>query len=165
MTRQEFIDTDWTWWDLYEWCNDQPRCDVFENIYSQEGYDDAINEDVSDNGDNWQNIRDWLYNLPDGYDFYRYDDWGEWHGLDDSDLDDVVTEALTWGDENDVWDDEEDGEGSDEDNDPFEEELLEEEPIGIDDLLSGGVSVAQYLAEHAKSEREARDKMLSELVF
>ena len=47
MTRNEFIDNITEWYELKDFCNDFD-CDVCEDIYDDDDYDDSVEEDIRD---------------------------------------------------------------------------------------------------------------------
>ena len=70
MTRSEFLDNITEWYELKDFCNDFD-CDVCEDIYDDDDYDDCVEEDIRDAiaDYGWRDIRDFLGNLPGGYDY------------------------------------------------------------------------------------------------
>ena len=93
----------------------------------------------------WRSIRDFLADIPTGYDYYRCDGSFDYVGLDDSDFEDYKSRVLDWMDEDDLWEPEE---GEDEDFDPDydffspgeeepepEEPPVEEEDFTVSDLM------------------------------
>lgn len=141
MTRQEFID------DLCDFDQLRDFADTFgyefEDAYTQEQYDIEVDNQVREGGLSWQDIRDYLRNLPDGYDFYIRDRWGDWEGRYSDDIDDLKEAFLNWADdEDDVFDPEEgDEEDQEEEADEREETSEDGEPVPeseftMDDLLS-----------------------------
>lgn len=129
MTRQEFIDDICTWGDLISFCYDED-CDICEDIYSEDSRDDHINEHLVE----WARENDWeelcgkLNDIPDGYDYYYLDDYGEFHGADDGMFDDYKDEVLEWMDNGGWWEDEEE--------EYYEEPTLEEEAYEEDEDLT-----------------------------
>ena len=89
MTRQEFIDNIQYWSELLEFCSDE-GCNYCEDIYDSDQWNDSINDDVYEMArtSSWRTILDVLQGYDDlsGYDYYRRDDYGEWHGLDEDDF-------------------------------------------------------------------------------
>lgn len=143
MTRQEFIDDVCDFQQLVDFANEFEY--EFDDIYSEESYDDMINEELTENDQCWQDVRDWLQNLPDGYDFYIRDRWGDWEGRSSDDIDDLKAEFLNWADDDGgVFDEEYEEEEAEEEELEAEEpesEEPEEEPaletdFTLDDLLS-----------------------------
>jgi len=138
MTRADFEDNVTSFYDLIDWCNDN-NCYVCEDIYYSESYDDYINGQLVDwaRNSDWEELRDSLNDLPNGYEYYLRDEYGDWRGLDDSDFDEFYREALEWGDDNEIWDDDDEEEAPDEDD---EEEYVEEESEDDEPIVEMGVS-------------------------
>lgn len=122
MTRQDFIDNINYWSELLDFCSDED-CDVCEDIYSEDARDDCIDEELVDmaRNNNWRDMYNILDSIPDGYDYYRQDNYGDWVGVDDE-FDDYKDQVLEWMDDGGYWDDEED----EDDTDFFAEELARE---------------------------------------
>lgn len=131
MTRQEFEENVTTFWELLDWCG-ETGCYLYDEVVSEESYNSWINEDMDSrirDGASWQDMLDWLNELPSGYDYYRYSEYSsEWCGLTDYDFDSIWNEALEWGDENNAWDEDEESE------EQTEEEEEEGESIDLPDL-------------------------------
>ena len=111
MTRSEFLDNITEWYELKDFCNDFD-CDVCEDIYDDDDYDDCVEEDIRDAiaDYGWRDIRDFLGNLPSGYDYYRRNSTLDYDGLGDDDFEDYKEDVLEWGDDYGVWEDEEEEE-------------------------------------------------------
>ncbi len=127
MTRQEFIDDITTWSELIDFCHDE-NIDYCDNVYSDERYNDHINDELEDTARNegWQDVRDWLTSLPSGYDYYIEDGYGEWEVADDDAFDDIRGEVIEYMDNNDYWDEDEEEE-IEEYIDPDDEAPVEDE--------------------------------------
>lgn len=143
MTRQEFIDNVVCFEDLRNFCYDETRADeFFENIYDESGKDELVNElmceYVRDN--DWIWMRNWLSDIPDGYEWYRFDDYGDWHVLDDCDFDEIKQEILDSYD----YFEEDDG---DDDNDEEEFAVYEHPPITFDELFAYNHNVMTAVPE------------------
>lgn len=82
MTRTEFLDRMEDFSDLKEFCDDE-RIDVMDDVMDDEERDDYIYNEIHDNSDSWDDLRDWLNGIPTGYDWWERDGWGEWNGLDE----------------------------------------------------------------------------------
>lgn len=119
MTRQEFIDTVDNFDSLMDFARESEF--EFDDIYTEEAYDDCINEELSNTGGHWTDIRDWLNSLPtDGY-FYTHDYNGDWEGRNEYDIEDLKNDFLDWADNRgDIFE-------------PEEEEEEEENPSPWDD--------------------------------
>lgn len=143
MTRQEFIDDVLDFQQLVDFASEFGY--EFDDAYSEESYDDVINDELTENDQGWQDVKDWLNSLPDGYDFYIRDRWGDWEGRSSDDIDDLKEEFLNWADDDGGVFDEEYEEEEAEEEEAEEEELEEEETeeesapetdFTLDDLLS-----------------------------
>lgn len=134
MTRQEFIDGICDFYDLKDWCDDND-CDVCEDIYSEDEFDDYVNNELYDRtrrNDGWQDVLTWLENVPTGYCFY---DTYNREGVDESgyEFDECKARALDWGDDEEIWEEEEIEEECEEEDEEEEEEELE--PIQFEILF------------------------------
>ena len=132
MTREEWIDSMEDFDDLRTWCIDNGVFeDTMYDIYDDYEVDDQVNDDVANCDDSWSNLRDYLNDIPTGYNWYRRDGSFDYVGLTHSDFLDLKQEVLDYLDEyGGYFDDEEEEE---EDLAPFEmpedhEEELEPEP-------------------------------------
>ena len=167
MTRNEFIDNITEWYELKDFCNDFD-CDVCEDIYDDDDYDDSVEEDIRDAiaDYGWRDIRDFLGNLPSGYYYYRRNSAFDYDGLDNDDFEDYKEDVLEWGDDYGAWDDEEeeDEEYADTDDDfldsleeePDEDETIEEEDFSIDDLI-GMCSVVFVAIQNDEVEKQQEE--------
>ena len=123
MTRQEYSADVQTWSELVE-------------IAGEHGYDfsgelvssDRICDDIkerADNigwGDDWESFASWVSDIPQGYDFYSYNDsYDEYSGLSDADFDTNKSELFDWLDENGLFDEDEEDELEPEDEAPDED--------------------------------------------
>lgn len=127
MTRQEFIDKVNDFDQLMEFAGDVGY--DYENVYDSQQYDDRIYDDIHNDDNCWQEVRDWIADLPDGYEFYTQDAWGEWFGHDASDIDDLKQELLEWADDqSDVFDEEDDGSEEEEDAEMEDDQSDEFDP-------------------------------------
>lgn len=136
MTRAEFIDTVNRWSELIEFCSDE-ECDICDDIYSDDERDDYINQrlcDIASDSDDWRSLRDELYDIITGYDYYLYESWTSWYGLTDNDFADYKQRVLEWMDDEDWWDDEDDEEYYEDEffDDDYDEDWFEDEPIPSD---------------------------------
>ena len=136
MTRAEFIDTVNEWWELIDFCSDE-NCEICNDVYSNDDRDSYIDERLSDIADSigdWRSLRDELYNITTGYDYYLYNGWTDWIGLTDEDFEEFKQRVLVWMDNGDYWEEEEDEEEffDDEYYDEDDEDWFEDEPIPSD---------------------------------
>lgn len=99
MTKSEFIEEmRGDIWALYEFCSNNGYDYFYEDLYSDDSRTDRINEEMYDRaGDtDWEDMRSWLNNLESSgnYDWWRTDDWGEWYGVDDDYIDNMIDELV-----------------------------------------------------------------------
>lgn len=152
MNRQEFIDTVTTWGELVSFCTDE-GIDFCDDIYSDDDLDSYIDAHLNELCDDecWQDVRDILYDIPQGYDYYQRVEYTymEFTGLSDEDDEFRVRkdDILEYMDTNGLWDD-----TDDEDND-------DEEVVSADEFESdSSVSLGDFFA----STVEAFDKIVTE---
>ena len=108
MTRQDFIETVDDFDSLMDFAAEFNY--DFDDVYTEEAYNDCINEELSNTGGNWTDIRDWLSSLPTDAYFYVFDR-GDWEGRGEYDIDDLKNDFLDWADhQDDVFDPEEEEE-------------------------------------------------------
>ena len=142
MTRREFIDNIHYWSELLDFCSDT-GCDYCDDIYDAEQWNSCIDDDVYEMARNssWRTILDVLqgYDELSGYDYYRRDDYGEWHGLDEDDLSSYKDDILNWGDDREIWDEDEEEEPPVYYVNPEDVTPLEAEDISMDDLFLSGI--------------------------
>lgn len=164
MTRSEFLDNITEWYELKDFCNDFD-CDVCEDIYDDDDYDDCVDEDIRDAiaDYSWRDIRDFLGNLPSGYDYYRRNSALNYDGLGDDDFEDYKEDVLEWGDDYGVWEDEEEEEYAEDDDfldsqeeEPDEEESVEEEDFSVGDLI-GMCGVVFVAIQNDEAEKQKED--------
>lgn len=138
MTLQEFRDNYTQYWELEQFCNDHGFWEITEDLMDSDMYNERIRDDIScwlDNGDDWDDIRDRLTDLPDtrNWERFLYLD-GEYVGTDSGDdnfdyIKDRIIDCV--GDE---WDEEE----PEEPEEPEEEVVeapIEDEDIDINEVL------------------------------
>ena len=162
MTRQEFLDNVNTWYELIDWCNEN-GCYVCDEIYDEDSYNERIDDQIVEwaRNETWQGLRDILNGLPEGYEYYREDDYGDWYGMDEyGDLDGYLSEALDWGDDNGIWEDDEDDEEEyleEEEAPEFEtedEDIIEIEEVSFNDLFSSCNSTVQCISNEIREKAE-----------
>ncbi len=170
MTRQEFIENVNDWYDLKDFCSDND-CDILDDIYDEDGMDSEIEYYIGEyrNDYSWRELRDILYDIPVGYEFYRENGAFDWVGLDDSDFRDYKDNVLEWMDDGGYW-----GEGDEDDyfddepalvNDDLfspgeeddEDELIVEEDFSVGDLI-GMCSVTYVTIQQDTLRREQEEK-------
>ena len=164
MTRNEFIDNITEWYELKDFCSDFD-CDVCEDIYDDDDYDDCVEEDIRDAiaDYGWRDIRDFLGNLPGGYDYYRRNSTLDYDGLGDDDFEEYKEDVLEWGDDFGVWEEEEEEEYAEDDDflgsqeeEPDEEESVEEEDFSVGDLI-GMCGVVFVAIQNDEAEKQKED--------
>ena len=138
MTRQEFIDEVENIDQLLSVAADYDY--EFDDVYTEDQYDDEINDQLRNDDGSWKDVRDWLNNLPDGSDFYVQDRCGEWEGRGYEEIDDLKEQFLNWADEDgEVFEEDDDEEYDEEYPDDSEPEAEDPEPepdLTLDDILS-----------------------------
>lgn len=178
MTREEFLENVTTFGELKDFCYDQD-CDLLEDVYDEEGRDDYIDEDLVElaRDSSWEEMRDYLDNIPTGYEWYR--NYDGWEGLDDYDFDQYKRDVLEWMDDNGFWEEEEEDEEEEYGgNDVFAEELardaasheydeedeVEDEDFSVGDLIGMcGVAFVAIQKDSIRRIQEA-DKQFGEFV-
>lgn len=158
MTRQEFIDNIQYWSELLEFCSDED-CNYCEDIYDSDQWNDSINEDVYEMArtSSWRTILDVLQGYDDlsGYDYYRRDDYGEWHGLDEDDFSEYKYDVLGWGDDGEIWDeDEEEEEPPVPYINPEDVTPLEAEDVSMNDLFLSGIEALKTKQDDDSTEAD-----------
>lgn len=103
MTRREFEEECTSVNDLIDFAYEHDLYNVLEDIYYSDSYDEIIEQDVADWTGGWESLRDWLSDLPSGYEYYwrsEYD--GTWEGIDYSHYDMIhgwIVEAYDFDEE------------------------------------------------------------------
>lgn len=145
MTRSYFLDYVNDWYELIELCQEYD-CDICEDIISDDMLDEYVDSDISGTDYGWRRLRDFLSDIPTGYDYYRCDGSFDYVGLDDSDFEDYKSRILDWMDEDSLWETEEDedfdpdydffspGEPENEPEEPAEPPV-EEEDFSVSELM------------------------------
>lgn len=168
MTRAEFYENVTTWWDLKNFCSDE-QCDICDDIYDEEGRDDYINDCLMDwaRNDSWTELLSRLEDIPTGYDYYRYDDYGDWVGLDDGDFDEIRDEVAEWMDDNGYWDDDEEEADDEEDTpfiDPEDAEPIDDEDCSLGELFEGSVARIRAISEEELEAARETERALQEFL-
>ena len=161
MTRNEFIDNVNDFDALMEVCNDWG----YElDLYTSGDYDSEVEDDVSNRDCSWDDLRDYLNDLPYGYEYYRRNGWLDYDGMDDDEFQDYKDEVEEWMADNGYFDeeDEEDEDVADdyieddEEDDADEGEPVADEDFGVDDLI--GMCGVAFFAIRKQEESEAREQ-------
>lgn len=87
-------DVEFYWYDHCDW-----------DVFDEDGYNEYVDNEVSEWTDDWTSLRDYLDLLPSGYDWYYRDEWGEICGLAYDEADVIRQPLLEWCDENNIFDD------------------------------------------------------------
>lgn len=166
MTRQEFIDDVTMWLELIYWCSGQDRyCDVCENVFDEADYNERIDEEIDDWDDGWENLREFLADLPTGYEYYIFDDYdGTYRGADDDDFERLKEEALEWGDDHDVWDN---AENEEEGDDPEPEPEPEKTPVAafdMDGIMNDTHMLLLTYRRRSAEEKAAMERATAEMI-
>jgi len=97
MTREEWINDIEDLGDLRTWCIDNGVFeDTMYDIYDDYEVDDEINDDVANCGDSWSCLRDYLNDIPTGYNWYRRDGSFDYVGLVRGDFLNLKQEVLDY---------------------------------------------------------------------
>lgn len=168
MTREEFYENVTTWWDLKNFCSDE-QCDICDDICDEESRDDYINECLIDwaRNDSWTELLSRLEDIPTGYDYYRYDDYGDWVGLDDGDFDEIRDEVAEWMDDNGYWDDDEEEADDEEDTpfiDPEDAEPIDDEDCSLGELFEGSVARIRAISEEELEAARETERALQDFL-
>lgn len=159
MTRSEFIDDITSWSELLEFCSEE-SCDLLDDIFDEESMDSEINEFLGDYARDydWYNLRDYLKEIPTGYDYYQQNGAFDWVGLTDDDLDNYKNDVLRWAEDYDVFEDEDD-EGDDgidnEEPEEPEDPPVEDEDFPFDELFGLCAQTCSSIQEVNRYQEEA----------
>lgn len=166
MTRQEFLDNVTTFDELHSFCIDIGYDLQEEGVFSEEEYDVYIEDELYEfvRNNDWRDTRSWLSSLPDEYDFYIRDDWGEWTGRFSGDIDDLKDNVLQFAEENGFFDAEEAEEYIEEYAD-VEDELEEDdfedvEDCDMGDFIWAGNAALRELQEQSEKEEAYANQTL-----
>lgn len=138
MTRAEFINDITSIWDLVNFCEDNDLEEFVEDIVDDDGRDDRLDEYLRENAgryDSWSEVLDILYNVPTGFDFYRYCSSDEIRGCDNDDYEELKNRVLTHCNRYDLFDEDED-EDEDEDYDEEYEDEKDDDVTNPEDMYS-----------------------------
>lgn len=178
MTRTEFKENITSWGDLIGYC-DNMGWDFMSNVYSEGSMDDFVDEKICDliKHVNWREVREYLDDLSDGYDYYILTEDDGFEGADDYDFDRYKLDILEYGDEQGVWEADEE----DETEEDIEEEDIEEEGapptarteedtddvtldewISLGELFANCRTTVQVIVDDAEREKEQQEKAWTE---
>lgn len=153
MRREDFVNEMTSWGEVTDFCVEAGLDDLIDDIYSSYNMARSMDEDIPEylQHNDWDELKDALNNIDEGYDYYRRYGFMEWTGLDDySDLDDFVQEVKEYIDDNcpDLWD-------SDEDVDEDEEVNSEEPTYAVsqetEEYISMSMSMLGVMNDAAQS--------------
>ena len=133
MRRQEFIDDVCDTGELISFCYNHGYDYYVEDIYCDETRNELIDNEISEWGGTWWELRGYLYDLADrgDYDYWRRDDYdGSWVGIDEDEFESMKSDVLENLDNDGFFDD--DDEDDEEDDDIFEPE----EVLGPGDFMN-----------------------------
>lgn len=155
MTRDEFFEQIRDWGDLLEFDRENDF-GFFSDIFPSEELGDRVQEVLGSAVDelSWEELRDYLYDIPTGCDYYRDrsdDEWFGFYGVDD-DLDTEMEEFAAWMDDNGYWDDPDEAEDNEEDE-PAEDPAFEASDI----TLEGLVEICRADVHHLSAPEEPRE--------
>lgn len=177
MTREEFIENVQSWSDLLDFCYDE-GCDYCEDVYDDDAKDDYFDSEIismARNADDWRDLYRQLEDIPTGYDYYIYDDYG-WHGAEEADFDSHKSDVLSWGDNREVWDEYDEEEGYEEDEEILEEEYVAdeaqedegdeelEEGCSLGELFTSSATKLQTIEIEAERKREQEEKFFEQFI-
>lgn len=125
MTRREFLEEVNDFSDLLDFCWEE-SLSTCEDVYSEGSLSELIDEEIKEKiqYNSWMEVRDFLNDIPEGYDFYSQDGYGDWRGLGSDDFEDYKLEVLREMDASGAWEDEP------------EEEPIEFDELTLDELFS-----------------------------
>lgn len=116
MTKEWFNENVTSFGSLIDAARELGCDDLVENIYTEDGMDDTINECYLMDWAryrSWRELLDILSELPTGCEWYFCDDSGDWNGLDDYDFEQWKTEIREEAEYRGLFDDEEEEEEDD----------------------------------------------------
>lgn len=157
MTRQEFIDSVNSFYDLIDFCNDY-GCDICEDIVDDDTMDDYINEEIGDFYGSWRELRDLLSDIPTGYEYYRRDGRLDYVWMDNNDFESYKDDVLSWADDAEVFETEEEDEDDDGENESVEIYHREDNYYFTDPITGEVFEAGHEFAMASKAE-------LSEMLF
>ena len=135
MTKEQFYDEVYDFGTLRSFCWDQGYDEFVNDIMDESEYDTSVCEEIRDMTYNygWDEVKNWLNELPSGYDYYRKDDNGEYEGLSDQYFNLIRDELEEQLDRNGFFD-----EDVDDDDEVFEDSVSEDDAyeVSYDELMS-----------------------------
>lgn len=173
MTRQEFINNVTEWSELIEFCNDMD-CSYCDDVVSEDDLGERIRDDYIEFGHqySWTEIRGWLDNIVDGYDYYVRQGSFEYVYLDDEgDFDEYKNDVIGWMDDNGLWDEDYDDTEEDEEDlieetltDGEDDEEIPEEDITVSDLFSMCSGMLQTIEEDKQKAAKEEEEQLARFI-
>lgn len=172
MTRNQFIEEVNCWSELIDFCYDY-ECSYCDDVYDEDRKDEYFDSELVEyarNAESWQDMLEYLQDIPTGGDYYIRDDYDEWREADDDDFCSYKDDILEWGDNGDVWDEDEeeydDGydEVDDEESYAKEEDEELEEGCTLSELFSASASKLQVIERAEEQKREEANKLFDEFI-
>lgn len=114
MTRQEWIDSIGDFGDLVHFCLDSGyQEDEANQILSDYDLDNYVEDDIRSYDCGWQSLRDYLNEIPSGYDWYRCNGYFDYDGLTNDEFEDWKADVLSELDRDGYFDDDEEEDDDD----------------------------------------------------
>ena len=83
MTKTEWPEEMCDWGDLRSWClENYVMDDEFCDIFPAEELDDYVESDTQDYDGGWRSLRDYLTDIPTGWDWYKRNGFFDYEGMD-----------------------------------------------------------------------------------
>lgn len=146
MTRREFEEDVSYFGELLSFCWEY-NIGEMDDVVSDDERDDEILEYIRDYDGSWTNLRDYLADIPTGYDYYRRTGYIEYEYLDDYDFERYKEAVLAEADERELFEPEEDEEPQEDPEaviEEAEEARRKEDGYYFTDPMTGEVLVAGY---------------------
>ena len=166
MTRTEFINEVNDFYDLKDFCG-EVDCNVCDDIIDSDQYDSYVSDDIENAVGNysWEEIRDFLWNLPQGWDFYRCNASFDYDYMNDDDFQQYKDDVMNWMDRDSCWDEEEMEEvDGDAESDGECESSVPDEDFSIGVLLEACGAKLVSIERSGLDERKQEDEELAQLM-
>lgn len=177
MTRDEFIENVTYIGDLIEFCCDNGIEHLVEDVYTEDQLDDYINNNLTEmasDANSWRELRDTLYDIPTGEDYYIVNGLYDISEFDQYDFDRFKRDVLEYcDDDGEIFDEEdEDEEEEEEEYDAFDypdddqdeegdDDLVCDEPFDVMELQMVGVQcILEIDKQEEQQERESLHTLL-----
>lgn len=149
MTRDDFLQiTDMD--ELYSFICDHNLYDYLDNYYTEDNLDEMLDDQFAEmiRSEGWRTTMNAMNDVPTGWEWYLYDDWGTISGVSEADVEELVHRMYEdLSNEDDLWDDDEEPEPEDGEG---EEECVPDEdtePIDYGDLFDFNNSLLAEIRE------------------